>query len=61
MVVLVHDSVWASDICQASQALTTAFCGIGPSPTPRQRNTSTFPVPSILTVLACAMIGPKCV
>eukprot|EP00975_Prorocentrum_lima_P064030 12895110-Prorocentrum_lima.AAC.1 len=42
MVVLVHCSAWANVICWASQALTTAFCGIGPSPISEQRNTSTF-------------------
>eukprot|EP00975_Prorocentrum_lima_P006644 1429356-Prorocentrum_lima.AAC.1 len=60
MVVLVHDSVWESDIYQASQALSTAFCGIGLSPIPKQRNTSTYPVVSISIVLICAKIGPRC-
>eukprot|EP00975_Prorocentrum_lima_P017688 3732321-Prorocentrum_lima.AAC.1 len=60
MAVLVHDSVWESDIYHALQALTTAFCGIGLSPILQQRNTSMYLVVSILTVLTCAMIGPRC-
>eukprot|EP00975_Prorocentrum_lima_P016016 3401990-Prorocentrum_lima.AAC.1 len=43
MVVLVHNSVWESDIYQALQASITAICGIGLSPIPKQRNTSTYP------------------
>eukprot|EP00975_Prorocentrum_lima_P035764 7520528-Prorocentrum_lima.AAC.1 len=42
LVALVHVSALASVTCQAFHALTTAFCGIGLTPTPRRRSTSTF-------------------
>eukprot|EP00975_Prorocentrum_lima_P001902 412925-Prorocentrum_lima.AAC.1 len=60
MAVLMRGLALARDICQDSQALTTASCGIGPSPTPGQRNTYTFEVQSTLTALTCAKIGPRC-